>query len=65
MKRAVGWLVGLYLVAAVAGLVRERAGRISCGCAEDCWCHRPGLSFFRWVFPWRHRSAHDAPEDVA
>lgn len=57
MKRVVGWAVAFYLAAAVVSLVRERMGLISCGCAEDCWCHRPGLRFFRWVFPWGHKSA--------
>jgi hypothetical protein len=27
---------------------------VRCGCAADCWCQRPVLSTFRWVFPWRH-----------
>lgn len=57
MKRAFGVVVGLYLTAAIVGLARERLGQISCGCAEDCWCHRPGLSLFRWVFPRGHTSA--------
>lgn len=57
MKRVIGLLVGSYLLAAIVGLVRERMGFISCGCAEDCWCHRPGLRFFRWVFPRGHKSA--------
>lgn len=42
----------------------ERMGRIRCGCAVDCWCRRPGLSLFRWVFPWWHRTAH-TPEEKA
>lgn len=57
MKRVVGWAVALYVAGAVVSLVRERMGLISCGCAEDCWCHRPGLRFFRWVFPWGHKSS--------
>ncbi|MBC9822120.1 hypothetical protein [Terrabacter sp. MAHUQ-38] len=57
MKRVLGLAVGLYLAAAVVGLVRERAGLIACGCADDCWCHRPGLRVFRWVFPRGHKSA--------
>lgn len=54
MRRALGLAVGVYLVAAVVGLVRERMGLIGCGCADDCWCHRPGLSLFRWVLPRGH-----------
>jgi hypothetical protein len=23
--------------------------------ADDCWCKKPVLSTFRWVFPWRSR----------
>ncbi|GAB3885150.1 hypothetical protein GCM10028802_34740 [Terrabacter terrigena] len=57
MRRAFGLAVGLYLSAAVVGLVRERMGLVTCGCAEDCWCRRPGLRVFRWVFPRGHKSA--------
>jgi hypothetical protein len=62
MKRIVLVLVGGYLLVAAGNRVAERLGVMTCGCAEDCWCHRPGLSLFRWVFPWRHRSAHTADE---
>ena len=57
MKRFVGLVAGLYLAAALLGRMRERLGLIACGCAADCWCHRPGLSLFRWVFPRGHKSA--------
>lgn len=57
MKRVVGLAVGLYLTAAVVGHARERMALIACGCAEDCWCKRPGLSLFRWVFPRGHKSS--------
>lgn len=57
MKRVVGLAVGLYLMAAVVGRVRESMGLIACGCADDCWCKRPGLSVFRWVFPRGHKSS--------
>lgn len=56
MKRVVGLAAGLYLAAALVGHARERLERIGCGCAEDCWCKRPGLSLFRWVFPYGHQS---------
>jgi hypothetical protein len=55
MKRALSLVVGLYIAAALIGHLRERSGQISCGCAEDCWCKRPGLSLFRWAFPFGHR----------
>ena len=57
VRRVVGALVGLYVLAGVVCLVRERMCLVTCGCAEDCWCHRPGLSVFRWVFPRGHKSA--------
>lgn len=57
MKRVLGTAIGLYVAAAVVGLVREGMGIVSCGCADDCWCHRPGLRLFRWVFPRGHKSS--------
>lgn len=57
MKRVLGLAVVLYLAAAVVGLLREHMGLVSCGCAADCWCHRPGLRLFRWVFPRGHKSS--------
>lgn len=64
MKRVVLALVGAYLGVAAGDRVAEHFGVMTCGCANDCWCHRPGLSLFRWVFPWRHRACHTA-EDKA
>ena len=52
MKRAVRSVVGLYLLFAVIGRFVEGMGAVRCGCSEDCWCKRPVLSTFRWVFPW-------------
>jgi hypothetical protein len=60
MKRFVGLLVAVYVGAALVGLAQERAGLRRCGCKPDCWCKRPGLSVFRWVFPYRHRSIDPA-----
>ena len=62
MKRVLGLAVGVYVGAGVVGLVRESLGLNSCGCAEDCWCKRPGLSVFRWVFPRGHRSRWDGSD---
>jgi hypothetical protein len=45
---------GGYLTAAAISHVWERAGLSSCECRSDCWCQRPGLSLFRWVFPFGH-----------
>jgi hypothetical protein len=30
------------------------------GCSPRCWCKRPILSTFRWVFPFKHTPA-DTP----
>ena len=54
MKRVTGALLGLYLLSALVGRVAERIGVTRCACLDDCWCKRPGLSTFRWVFPWGH-----------
>jgi hypothetical protein len=54
--RMVRWVLGLYLLFAAVGRFVEGMGAVRCGCAADCWCQRPVLSTFRWVFPWRHHS---------
>ncbi|MBA3338308.1 MAG: hypothetical protein H0T54_00865 [Geodermatophilaceae bacterium] len=55
MKRVAVGVLFLYLLVAVIGRVLERLGVRSCGCSADCWCKRPGLSTFRWAFPYGHR----------
>jgi hypothetical protein len=45
---------GAYLALAALGHARERTGSVSCECRADCWCKRPGLNVFRWVFPLGH-----------
>jgi len=54
MRRALSLIVGAYVMAALIGLALEKTGVRPCGCAPSCWCKRPGLSLFRWVFPWGH-----------
>lgn len=54
-RRLLATLLGLYLTAAIVGRLLEAVGATRCGCADDCWCKKAGLSTFRWVFPWRHR----------
>ncbi|MGI8530572.1 MAG: hypothetical protein ACR2KO_13975 [Geodermatophilaceae bacterium] len=54
--------IASYLLAAYAGAVLlskglEREGLLVCDCPHDCWCHRPGLSVFRWTFPVGHGGA--------
>jgi hypothetical protein len=55
-RRVAGYAVGLYLLFAVIGRFVGGMGAVQCGCAAECWCKRPILSTFRWVFPWGHRS---------
>ena len=62
MKRLLLLVLGGYLLVAVGNKVAEAAGMMTCGCADGCWCKRPSLSMFRWVFPWRHHSTHTADE---
>jgi hypothetical protein len=54
-KRLLVRSLGLYLLFAVIGRFVERMGAVECGCSRDCWCKRPVLSMFRWVFPRGHR----------
>ncbi len=56
MKRVLVRLLSLYLLFAVIGRFVEGMGAARCDCSEGCWCKRPGLSAFRWVFPYGHRS---------
>lgn len=62
MKRLVLLACAGYLLIAVGNKIAEASGAMRCDCADDCWCRRPGLSLFRWVFPWRHRPARTAGE---
>jgi hypothetical protein len=57
VKRIVVSLALGYVTLALLGRAAEAAGLRSCGCNPDCWCKKPGLSVFRWVFPRFHRSA--------
>ena len=54
IRRFVVGLAGLYVLFAVMGRFVEGMGAVHCGCAMTCWCKRPVLSLFRWVFPWGH-----------
>ena len=54
-KRLLGLMLGVYLGAALTSRVLERMGVYQCGCYDTCWCKKPGLSVFRWVFPRFHR----------
>jgi hypothetical protein len=56
-RDAIRAVVFAYIGLAIYTRARESMGAYSCGCDADCWCRRPGLSLFRWVFPRRHRNA--------
>ena len=56
LMRWVGLALGCYLLVAALARLAEVAGLQRCDCAEDCWCKRPALSTFRWVFPIGHRT---------
>jgi hypothetical protein len=56
MKRIVVSLAIGYVILALVGRAEEAVGLRSCGCDPDCWCKKPGLSLFRWVFPRFHRN---------
>jgi hypothetical protein len=50
-----------YLALALVGRALEHAGTIRCDCLDGCWCKRPGLRTFRWVFPvWHSTGCADA-----
>lgn len=57
MKRFVLSLLLGYVLLALVGRAAEAVGLQTCGCDLDCWCKKPGLSLFRWVFPRFHRNA--------
>jgi hypothetical protein len=54
LKRALMSLAAVYLLFAVIGRFVEGMGAVERGCADNCWCTRPVLSTFRWIFPWGH-----------
>ena len=56
MKKLVLSLALGYLVLALMSRAKEAAGFMTCDCYPDCWCRRPGLSLFRWVFPRYHHN---------
>ena len=69
MSRLLLRLAGLYLLFAIIGRFVEEMGAVKCGCKPECWCKRPGLRTFRWVFPARHamwtaeeKQAFEAPD---
>ncbi|MDQ6820763.1 MAG: hypothetical protein M3076_10620 [Actinomycetota bacterium] len=55
MKRSVLRGLLIYLLIAAIGRFVEGMGAVRCPCRSDCWCKKPVLSAFRWVFPVDHR----------
>jgi hypothetical protein len=55
LKRPLVGIASLYLLFGLIGRFVEGMGAVQCECASDCWCKRPALSLFRWVFPYGHR----------
>lgn len=56
MKKVAAALVLGYVTLALYYRAREAAGLLTCDCYQDCWCRKPGLSIFRWVFPRYHHN---------
>lgn len=54
MKRLLMGAPSIYLLFALIGHFVEGMGAVRCGCRPECWCKKPGLSTFRWVFPAGH-----------
>jgi hypothetical protein len=57
MKKLLLNLLLIYVLLALLGRAAEAVGMRTCGCDPDCWCKKPGLSLFRWVFPRFHSDA--------
>ncbi len=54
MMRVLTKTVQLFLLFALIGRFVEAMGAVTCECNPECWCKKPGLSLFRWVFPAAH-----------
>lgn len=64
MKRAVLSLAIGYVVLGLITRAKEAAGLYTCTCHPDCWCKKPGLGLFRWVFPrFHHEMSSDARKE--
>ncbi len=59
MKRLLLGVTSIYLLFAVIGRFVEGMGAARCECRPDCWCKKPALSTFRWVFPAGHSLGAD------
>ena len=64
MRRLVLWVASLYLLFAVIGRFVEGMGATRCSCDRNCWCKKPVLSTFRWVFPFGHKAPTEQMDAV-
>ena len=62
LKRTILATVIGYIVLGIGTRLMERRGLVVCQCEPDCWCKRPGLSLFRWVFPRWHKESGSREE---
>lgn len=62
--RTLVWLIGAHLLVALSVRLVEALGGVRCGCDEGCWCKRPLLSTFRWVFRYGHRSVDPGDKEA-
>jgi hypothetical protein len=65
LKRLLLGIGSTYLLFAVIGRFVEGMGAVDCECSADCWCKRPVLSLFRWVFPYRHLNHRECESPAA
>ncbi len=65
MRKVLLVIIALYVGAALLTRAAEAKGvpRFQCGCEPDCWCKRPGPSFFRWVTPRRKHHLGMSPTE--
>ena len=55
LRRTIQVAILGYVVLGLATRSLEEIGLFHrCQCDPDCWCKRPGLTIFRWVFPRGH-----------
>lgn len=59
MKRLLVGIPTIYLLFALIGRFAEGMGAVRCECRPECWCKKPVLSTFRWVFPVGHSLGPD------
>ncbi|MFL5798322.1 MAG: hypothetical protein ACJ77A_10375 [Actinomycetota bacterium] len=64
LKRTILATVIGYVVLGIGSRLMERRGVMVCECDSDCWCKRPGLSLFRWVFPRWHKGPWTREEKI-